>query len=243
MDDVRRDEVIQWYEQLEAELRNILSQLPPVPPNLDRYSFRLASIAVEACSIIDSLFRQSSVDPSVVDGKSVSRDDLTIVDFAILHSRDLRLPDLKSILLIARPQYVTPFRNWAAITSKQSYAPLDWWQDYNLLKHDRIENWEKGNLKLAIECVCALHQLITRLPGVAPGILRYSWIPESRWNPELISEFLRTGKGLGGDDLSAETRLFVTPLGPRPLPDDVNDFQPALYSCSRRICAFFGRWG
>ena len=111
-----------------------------------------------------------------------------------------------------------------------------------LLKHDRIQNWEKGSLGLAIECMCALHQVISRLPVMAEAVVRYGWVGDSHWNPEFLIEFLRTRKGLGQGNVSTETRLFVTPLGPDPVPDNINDFKPALYGCSRRIAEFFGRW-
>jgi hypothetical protein len=238
----KRDSVVQWYDELEEELRRILFELPPVPSNLRRSSPRLASIAVEACSMIDSLFRQASPDPSTVGGKSIKRKDLDIRHFAVLFAASLRLAQLKSILLIAEPKYVSPFSKWRRMTSQSEPIPLTWWQAHQKLKHDRIQEWERGTLSLAIDCLCALHQVISRLPVMAEALVRFEWVWLSGWNPELVVEALRGTNALGGDPLSSETRLFVTPLGPRSVPTNVTDFKPALYGCSRRVAAFFGRW-
>ena len=246
MDVIKRDLVVQWYSELEEELRRVLAELPPVPSNLGRWSPRLARIAVEACSMVDSLFRQASPDPSTVDGQSIARSDLKITHFAVLFEASLRLSQFKSILLISEPTYISPFSNWSTVASLSSYVPLSWWQDHTKIKHNRIPHWEKGTLSLAIECLCALHQVISRLPIKVPimaeALLRFDWVSHSGWNPESLVEALRGGYALSGVNLSSETRLFVTPLGPRSLPTDVADFKPVLYGCSPRVGAFFGRW-
>lgn len=242
MDVVKRDLVVQWYNELEEELRKLLAELPPVPSNLGRWSPRLASIAVEACSMVDSLLRQVSSDPSTVDGQSIRRSDLNITHFAVLFAASLRLSQLKSILLIADPKYISPFNNWSTVTSISSYVPLSWWQDHATIKHDRIQGWERGTLSLAIECLCALHQVISRLPVMAEALVRFDWVSHPHWNPAYLVEALQGNGVLGGDNLSSETRLFITPLGPDPPPLSVADFKPAFYGCSRRVAAFFGRW-
>ena len=196
--------------------------------------------------MVDSLFRQASSDPSTVGGESIERKDLNIKHFALLYAASLGLSQLRSILLIAQPIYISPFSNWSTVTPLSNYVSLSWWRDHTSIKHDRLQEWERGTLSLAIECLCALHQVISRLPIVVPimaeALLRFEWVPFSGWNPELVVEALRGTNALGGDPLSSETRLFVTPLGPRSVPTNVTDFKPALYGCSRRVAAFFGRW-
>ena len=142
MDDFDKDQILQWYEWLEDELLQILKYIPPSEQNLRAFSPRLASLIVESCGLLDSIFRQISPDPVVVGTKSKPRKKLDIVDYAKLYSAKFELPATKSILLIRPARYLSPFSAW-----RHGYKPAPWWRIHTDLKHDRIANLRKGSIE------------------------------------------------------------------------------------------------
>jgi len=88
MDEFDKDLILQWYERLEGQLIDVMSHLPPAPENLNSFSPPLASIITDSCALLDSIFRQVTVDPIEVPGKSkpTKRRDLDIVDYAQLYA-------------------------------------------------------------------------------------------------------------------------------------------------------------
>jgi len=89
MDDFDKDQVLQWYTQLEEELLGVLKYIPPAKQNLAAFSPRLASVIIESCGLLDSILRQVSPDPAVLDGRSKPKKDLDIVDHAKLYAAKL----------------------------------------------------------------------------------------------------------------------------------------------------------
>ena len=47
---------------------------------------------------------------------------------------------------------IEPFAAWIS----QSYVPLDWWQAYNNVKHDRLANRTQATMKHAAQALAAL---------------------------------------------------------------------------------------
>ena len=156
MDDLDKDQVLQWYGWLEDELVDILKYIPLADQNLKAFSPQLASLIIESCGLLDSILRQISPDPAMVDGKKIPREDLNMVHYAKLYAAKFEIPTSKSILLITPSKYLTPFGGWLGFLSKGKYQPPPWWQTHNELKHDRIANLIKAKLKVAIDSLCRL---------------------------------------------------------------------------------------
>jgi len=49
-----------------------------------------------------------------------------------------------------------PFRNWS---NRTTYKSPDWWGPYNEVKHDRINNLKKANLKNVVNALAGLYVL------------------------------------------------------------------------------------
>ena len=240
MDELDKDLTLQWYEWLEEQLIDIMRLIPSTPENFIAYSPRIAGLIVDACGLLDSILRQVSLDPSLVDGKAKARDDLNISDYAKLYAAKFELPTLVSILRISPPTYLNPFKDWTALVCGGTYQPLLWWTTHTNLKHDWIANLKKGCLKTAIECLCALQQIISVLPDLGTIVLRRGWVPGKKSSPQIVIEILESKNQ--SQALLVETKLFVVPRGPEKFPAKIEDFRPAAFNASEGLIDFFGRW-
>lgn len=70
----------------------------------------------------------------------------------------LRLADY-SVMFVQIPwiSYVTPFVNWDGSAPTKS---LPWYDAYNMVKHDRDENFKLGSMKNAMSALAALYVVI-----------------------------------------------------------------------------------
>ena len=243
MDDFDKDQVLRWYEWLEAELLEIIKYIPPADQNLQTFSPRLATLIIESCGLLDSIFRQVSPDPSVIDGKTTPRRKLDITDYAKLYADRFQLPTSRSILLNIPPRYLAPFSAWNGFLSGGAYQPLLWWQIHNELKHDRIAHLKKARLEVAIESLCGLQMVIATLPDFARSILSRNWVFCSGYNPQHVIEALEGKAHSEWLTFLVESNLFVVARGGAgKFPDNIDDFKPSQFKASERIVNFFGRW-
>jgi hypothetical protein len=241
MEEFDKDQVLQWYGWLEEELLDILKYIPPSGQNLKAFSPRLASVIIESCGLLDSILRQVSTDPAIVDGKSKRRDDLKIKDYAKLYASKFNLSSSKSILLITPARYLTPFSAWGGSLFGDKYQSPSWWQTHNDLKHDRIANLRKAKLEVAIESLAGLQLVIATLPDFARAVLRGGWVPGKKTSPQITIEILASKPGSGHDSLLVESRFFIVARGQETFPDKIEDFHPAVFAASERVFDFFGR--
>ena len=243
MEEFDKDQVIEWYNWLEELLLDIMKILPPAPGNLESYSPRLASIILDACGLLDSIFRQITPNEELSTIKKNKKGkEPDVKDFAELYSDEFDLPRIKSIPFISPPKYFCPFKPWEAISSGGDYKPLDWWQTYNDLKHDRIANIKKAGLGNALDALCGLHQVITVVPAFSKAILRAGWIETSEVNPEELLEIMEGRSAPGpGSGFLVESKLFIVPVGIH-MPEDIDSFRPLGWCASQRAVQFFGRW-
>jgi hypothetical protein len=243
MDEFLTTSVIHWYEDVEDRLLEFLRFVPLTDANLSVTSPPLAGVITEACNILDSVFREVSPPVVTVAGKAIPRDDLDITDFAKLYAARFDLPNTKSIALVSPPRYVIPFDVWAAVASGGGpYKPAPWWTAYTKLKHNRIAEINRATLESTVQSVCALHQVIARLPEFARASMRHGWLQSGmRLSVEYVVEQLEKG-GRTPDPHLVETKLFATPVGrPDQFPTNLSDFHTMNYVCSARLLRFFGR--
>ena len=55
-----------------------------------------------------------------------------------------------------------PFKDWKSIggdNTKPEFSGLEWWRDYTDVKHNRIENYRKANLKNVVNSLAGLYTL------------------------------------------------------------------------------------
>ena len=154
MDTEKSDLIICWYMDLEGRLEHLLATVPYRSDTMNLFFPPLASIFLDACSILDAVFREEY-------SGTVKRSDLTFKDYPAEYEPRLGLGDCRTVLLQYPTTYLQPFNSWTRPAG--SSKSLDWWQDHNTLKHDRIAHSDKATLQNCVASLCALHQAMSQL--------------------------------------------------------------------------------
>ena len=236
MDEFERDSVTHWYGILEDRLLDFVRLVPPMESNLTVHSPQLAGIILEASGLLDSVFREISPDPATVRGKKKSADKLDIRDYQHLFSGHFDLPNYRSYVLVSPPHVRCPFKAWGR------GGKLSWWTTYNKIKHNRIANLRNATLDLAIESMCALHQIISRAPDFARSVLRHHWFKSKMGSPGQALAMLGGDPSWGSIKFLVGTKLFLVGRGPEGgLPSRVQDFDLGDYWPDDPILDFFAK--
>ncbi len=234
MDEFERDSVAQWYELLEERLLDYIRFVPPIEANLAVHSPKLAGIILEASGLLDSVFRQISPDPVTVRGMQEPARDLDIGDYQELYSARFDLPNYRSYVLISPPQVRCPFNSWG----RGEHLP--WWATYNKIKHNRIANLRKATLDLAIEAMCALHQVLSRVPDFGEAVLRHHWFKSNVGSPGQAVAMLRDDPSWASIRFLVGTKLFLVGRGREgALPARIEDFDIQGYFPDDPVLDFF----
>ena len=157
MDDYTSSELLRWYERLERGILQFAEHVPLTPEHEQLDAPILVSCLMDACGLLDSVFRDMTSDPADVSGNKIPRGDCTIKEFAQLHAPSLELPKTRSVMLVSPSRHRNPFKPWESILSGGPYTDLDWWKAYNKVKHDRLANIKKCTLGISLDALCALH--------------------------------------------------------------------------------------
>lgn len=168
-----------------------LSYIPFIDNNKQVISPKFIPIILEACSLIDSVFKNSK-------GQKGKKHDLK--DYTKLVEHHLYLEETISIFLNPRLVFLTPFENWTK-------AVPTWWAAYNKLKHDRLDNYDAATYENAILAMTGLHQVISRSAEFAPVLLSAGWLDSN------IRDLARHLAGhISSDPIPVASKLFVSPL-------------------------------
>ena len=163
--------------------------------DLDESNFKVYSVEFlkqlqAICSEVEALFKEIS-------GITAIKGTFTINDYAkFILSKDSWMSDIveKNINIKRKDIRLTPFKNWDENRASKS---LSWWKDYNSVKHNRIINYKKANLKNVLDSLSALYLLeMYLLKKVCKEKNNKNDIPDresnltfklnSTWNPLLL---------------------------------------------------------
>lgn len=235
MDDAIATNIFGWYQSLEEQLIEFLDIVPAHVQNKKVWSPRLATIIVESCELVDSVFRHFSQETSKFKEINRKSNELKLPDYAELY-KDLMLYKRKVIFLVRPPEYRVPFDNWLDSFSE---APK-WWSIHNKLKHDRFKNILNAKLENAINSLAGSLLVITAVPELGPYLISQKWFNLGGFNPEVAVELSQKGFNCT-QTFTVETSIFVVVLGQKnfKLPDNIDDFRPLLYGGSLKLMAFF----
>ncbi len=190
----------------------------------------LAPLVVEAGSLIDTIFREEYANPIK------DRRELRIGDYAPHYENTLQLSQVKSLVFQYPPSFLMPFEGWTS-GKTGNFAELKWWTKYNKIKHNRIEQYNLATLDTTIKILCALQQVISKLPTFTRTL----------WRHNLLKSF--TNDQMAGQNIedtninyfaSVETQLFFTPIGNEKFPEKLEDTVPLFFG-SERLARFLGR--
>jgi len=246
MDEHTAEQVLVGYERIERSLSEFAEHIPLLAQNEKIVTPSLITCMIDACGLIDSLFRDMTPASVTINGETKSKDDCNIFDFANLHAKTLDLPNTRSVLLISPPRYLIPFEPWKSLIAEGKYSALPWWLDYNSLKHDRLSNIHKGTLKSTLDAVCALHQVIARRLDMVPMMMRRGWFPTGAYIVDHILD--NVNKGRLPDAHVIQTKFFAVPTGQRgsarpeerQFPEVFSELKPWKFTCKQEFLEFLG---
>src|SRR5258708_1147353 len=117
--------VVSNFEELESKLMECLRFIPFIDNNKEVISPKFIPIILEACSLIDSVFK-------TFEGKEGKKHNLR--SYTKLVEPHLCLEETTTIFLNPPLRFLRPFATWTT-------AVPPWWTACNKLKHDRLDNY------------------------------------------------------------------------------------------------------
>ncbi len=231
-------QIYEWYSDIERRLSEVVRVLPFIEADelKNVRSPRLASILLEAASLVDTLLRDQL--PSSFtrpNGKTTIKRYATIVDYRRELDPTLHLSTTQSLLLHGVPLLLSPFSTWVHPTDKT----LEWWDSYNKLKHDRLASSVAVTLEDCLHATCALNHVMMRIPTVCTLVFRFRWAQIAGYNPQIaIQDITRETSR----PYVAYTNFFATFLCQFRFAS-VDDIRPILFRNSERLQSHLGRLG
>ena len=211
--------VVNWYTTAENMLADVLRVVPYCAEHKSVWSPVLVTILQETCSQLDSLWRyQVKRNMTAVGG------DLCIKDYFGFFGQCMAPKWM--VFWGEEPERIQPFKAWAGLKNsgfkKENYdsvPKLEWWNAYNEVKHNRLENQKKATLGRTVSALAGLFLAILRCPDCRDAILQSEWLS---WNihscdpRDCLDKDFGTGEGKPFnrfDSVAAETKLFSYPVG------------------------------
>ena len=170
------------YINIDRKLRAIFNYVEPDEKNKSVFSLELYSLFLEACTEVELncreilLANEINVKPENFNMKIYKK----LEKSSLLSRYTAIFPNWRQRNEEGRLEYVRkefqPFKNFNSSINK----PLQWYQDYNAVKHNREENLEKANLENCINAVAAILILLYSQFGASciekygPGQISYT---------------------------------------------------------------------
>ena len=231
MDKDGADLVLKWYLDLEGRFEVLLQTVPLTPDTEKVFLPGLSSIILEACSLLDTVLRDGY-------GGASKAKDANIRDYAKYYEPKLKLSKARTIFYHHQGRLVCPFEKW--LSSSGEYEPLQWWQSYNKLKHDRIASYSLSTFRTALLALASLHLVISRLPVFVDSLLRHNMICFGKWADRYVLSVLR-GEDSGSDvTVMIESSLFGTPAGNAEFPELITEIRPWVFESGRKLWRYIG---
>ena len=152
-DDLFADQTEKWSQIISAQLilkdlYEIFNYVEPCNGNKNVYSHRIYELLLRACTEVESNMKGILT----ANGK-FSRTSFTMKNDYFQLEKACQLDKYK-IKFSRWKENVdfTPFSVW----NTTAYNPLPWYQNYNEVKHDRYNNFQKANLDNLINSIAAL---------------------------------------------------------------------------------------
>jgi len=161
LDRIRFEFYWSYYLSIEKMLRNTSQYVSPSRENKDTYSDEFAKIILLSCSEIDSILK------SICKCKGIHLADKkynmavyakVLVDFEEI--KEIAYCPSANTSIKEKGLAVYPFKD---LDKDKKWGNLNWWESYQLLKHNRIDNAERANLHNAVFSTSAYYMLLRLL--------------------------------------------------------------------------------
>ena len=156
------------FNILLADFQKLSEYVEPSSSNGNTYSFRIYELILRVCTEFESLCKELLV----AEGYSKSPDKMKINDYKTLEDT-LKLEGIKVSLTSWDPsnEFIQPFRKWT-----QARPPLNWYNSYNVVKHNRNREFEEANLNNLRESLCGLFCCLDKAGVPVEGGSTMHWV-------------------------------------------------------------------
>ena len=203
--------VISSYVSTENMLKDILQIVPFCDEHENVWSPKLVTIILESCSQLDSLWKSQALN-----SPCVSKTNLNVSDYFEFFGETM---SKRWVVFYGElPQKLCPFDNWSSVlkfkANDYSKHELKWWNTYNKLKHDRLQNLSKAILKDAVLSLAGLFIAIIKCEFCRDAIAQAGWLNGNNDEPYNISAWLtEDSPSVKLQYVSVESNLFTYPVG------------------------------
>ena len=154
------DPILTWeeYKHLETDFLNYLNYVPLTNEHYSVWSLYLGDLLLRTGSILDSFFHRAIYSETLNDAKGIEKyrkmndKNINVETYQKLFNYYYNLSS-KKIIDLRTYSCIIPFSSWG--NGKNPPAPL-WWNDYNLVKHDRFRNQKLATLKNTLDALSGL---------------------------------------------------------------------------------------
>lgn len=200
--------VVDSFLYCERMLTDVLRVVPYCDGHKEVWSPVLTTVIMESCSQLDSLWGHTAER-----SPCVTKTEFNITDyFGYFRSQPLTpLPKRWVVFWGEDVIQLHPFQQWDGVST---YEPLDWWQTYNKLKHDRLANKEKATLSAAVDAMAGLFLAILANEYCSYAAEAAGWLSASdaiAYNPK--PSLGEDSPSVKDNYVAAESRLFAYPVG------------------------------
>lgn len=159
------DNAIESFLELERRFGEFVRSVPIAPEHNRVHSPLLASILLDACSLIETVLK-STMDNARYNGINNIR-NIRNMRYAqtrpflnIVHLRTVFRPDMfytKPVWYLPRGESSFPWYQW-----RSQNAQPRWWNEYNAVKHSRFDNCQRATLLTTLHALKGLFLVLTQ---------------------------------------------------------------------------------
>lgn len=184
------------FAQAEDAFCDLLQTIPYCQEHEHVWSPKLVTILMECCSQLDSLLKFES-----------GQANATIADHFARVGKELA--GKWAVFWAEQGQRLWPFKAWldASEFGRDSYTPLDWWQAYNDVKHNRIANRSKATLACTAQAMAGLFLAIATSRVTHTAMAEANWL--SGHGDDLAAWLSEEPESVREQKITIESRLFT----------------------------------
>lgn len=147
-----RIQLLHAYFIIENDFKKIMEYVEFSNDNINTYSHRLYELLLRICTE----FENNCKGILKINGYNKTT-NLNITDYFLINKASkLNEYTLRLNNWFPEPIEFKPFVNW----SSESYSPLDWYQAYNNVKHNRTEKFSDANLNNVLKAIGGLFVIL-----------------------------------------------------------------------------------